>query len=254
LLSPVQIFDAAVAAAKVKTSRPAGRTFAFAVLAGVFIGLGAMFMLVVRSDSSLPFAMSTLLGGLVFCLGLLSVMVAGAELFTGNSLMVLAAWEKKIPVAELLKSWALVWAGNLAGAVALAFVLSLAGFGSLNSGAVGETAASVALAKSSLPAVEILVRGVLCNFLVCLAVWMGFSADSVGGKLAAAVLPVSAFVAAGFEHCVANMFFMPMGWLCGATLDPVAVLSNIALSTVGNVLGGAVAFAGLYWLALHPER
>jgi formate transporter len=242
-------------------------TLALGFLAGLFIGLGALVMLFVKSDAALSFAPAQLLGGLSFSLGLLLVTAAGAELFTGNTLMVCAAASGRIPWRAMLRNWALVWPANLAGALFLVFLVYMADAASMNGGAVGEAMVSVAYAKIDLPAQTIFFRAVLCNVLVCLAVWMGFAGRSVIDKVFTTVFPVVAFVACGFEHCIANMFFLPAGIVAagaggyaGAGLDAAAVAEvvnlggaacNILVATAGNIVGGALVVGGLYWLALH---
>ena len=255
-----------------KTKQTAGRAFVLSIMAGMMIGMGATFMLFVKSDASLSFAPSQILGGLCFSLGLLCVIVAGAELFTGNSLMVMAAADKKIAWSDLLKNWGIVYLGNLVGSLILVGILLLAGTPSMNGGAVGNAMINVAASKIALPPEQILFRGIMCNLLVCLAVWMGFAGRTVIDKVFTTIFPVMAFVACGFEHCVANMFFLPMGIAamntCGysgevaveklasltTTLTASGACYNIALATVGNVIGGAVLVGIVYWLAYRSKN
>lgn len=259
-LAGAQIVARAEAVGKTKAQMPASRAFLLAVLAGLFIGMGGMFMLLVKSDASLGFAASSLLGALAFSVGLFLVLVAGAELFTGNNLMVLGLLSGRYSPASLLRSWAVVYAGNLVGSLLLVALLLLADYASMNGGAVGETMVSVAAAKCSLPWDVAFGRAIMCNILVCLAVWMGFAARTVVDRFLCAALPVTAFVACGFEHCVANMFFLPMGLLAhaagvapeGANLAALTMgglLSNLSAATLGNMVGGAAFLAGTYWLA-----
>ena len=243
-----------------KAKMPPLRAFLLAVLAGLFIGMGGMFMLLVKSDATLGFAASSLLGGLAFSLGLFAVLVAGAELFTGNNLMFQGFLSARYPLGALLRSWLVVYAGNLVGSLLLVALLQLANFAGMNGGAVGTTMVSVATAKCALPWTVAFGRAIMCNVLVCLAVWLGFAARTVVDKFLCAALPVTAFVACGFEHCVANMFFIPMGIAARAAgaapegLDTAALglggfVSNLSAATLGNIIGGAVLFAGIYWLA-----
>lgn len=238
------------------------------ILSGMFIGVGALFMTFVRADQSLSFAASILLGGLVFSLGLICVVVAGAELFTGNSLMVMAALSKKITWAELGKNWVVVWVFNLLGSlilVALVFGCSLMAT-QAGENTIGNQMVSIASAKINLSPVQILFRGIMCNFLVCLAVWMGFAGRTVIDKIFTCIFPVMAFVAMGFEHCIANMFFLPMGILAssqgfGTQIDASLLANvniggaayNICLATVGNIIGGAIFVGALYWLAYRKK-
>lgn len=259
-LAGAQIEAKAEAVGEGKAKMGVLRTFVLAVLAGLFIGMGGMFMLLVKSDATLGFAASSLLGGAAFSLGLFAVLVAGAELFTGNNLMVQGWLSKRYSTGALLRSWLVVYAGNFVGSLLLVCLLRLADFGGMGAGAVGTTMVSVAAAKCALPWGTAFGRAIMCNILVCLAVWMGFAARTVVDKFLCAALPVTAFVACGFEHCVANMFFIPMGMVAqsagaayeganAAALSVGGMLSNLSAATLGNIVGGAVLFAGLYWLA-----
>ena len=211
-----------------------------------------MFTLV-ASDAGLGFATSRLLGGLVFSLGLFMVVVAGAELFTGNNLLAMAWASGRITSAELLRNWAVVAAANLAGAVGLALLVRLADHGALNDGAVARTAVRIATAKVELSWPVAFFRGVLCNVLVCMAVWLAMAARSVADKLAAVVLPVTAFVAAGFEHSIANMYFFPLAMLLGAPITVADALRNLVPVIAGNIAGGSVLVALVYWaIYLRP--
>ena len=244
-----------------KTKLAVGRCFALSILAGLFIGCGALFMLLVKGGADgMPFAASQVLGGLCFSLGLITVIVAGAELFTGNSLMVCAAMSKKISWGALVKNWIIVWLGNLVGSLLLVFIIYFANTAGMNNGGVGAAMVAVASGKVSLTPSVIFFRGIMCNFLVCLAVWMGFAGKSVIDKIFTAIFPVMAFVACGFEHCVANMFFLPMGYVAqgagfgdgGITILNIAC--NIGMATIGNIVGGAVLVGLIYWLSYHKKE
>ena len=248
-LTPAQIAAKAVAVGEGKAALAYPKAFALAMLAGVFIGFGAMFMLIVKADSTLSFAASQLLSGLVFSVGLFLVVTAGAELFTGNSLMAAGLLKKRYGLPKLLLAWLVVYAGNLAGSLLLAWMLHMAGVSGMDAGAVGEAAAKIASSKASLAPATAFFRGVLCNMLVCLAVWMSFAARTVIDKLATCIMPVMAFVACGYEHSIANMFFLPFGILCGSDAALTGVLSNIFFVTLGNIVGGAVLIACSYWFA-----
>ena len=264
-LAGAQIEQKAEVVGSTKAGLSLGRAFVLAVLAGFFIGMGGMFMLLVKSDATLGFAASSLLGGFCFSLGLFAVLVAGAELFTGNNLMLLGTLGGKYSLGTLLRSWIVVYAGNLVGSLALVACLSLASFGGMNGGAVAATMVSVAATKCALPWGVAFGRAIMCNVLVCLAVWMGFAARTVVDKFLCAAMPVMAFVACGFEHCVANMFFIPMGMVAlasgvapeGAALEALTMAgfaSNLSAATLGNIVGGAVLFAGAYWLAYGKRK
>jgi len=203
----------------------------------------------VKSDATLGFASAQVLGGVAFCLGLLLVVVAGAELFTGNNLLAMAWADGKVSSREVLRNWGVVCLANLVGAAGLALVVFLSGHPGLNGGAIGQTVVKIALAKQALPWHEALLRGVLCNVLVCMAVWMAMAGRSVVDKAVAIVFPISAFVAAGFEHSIANMYFMPLAWLLqhsgqvpvdGGWVTVGGMLANWAPVIAGNLLGGSV--------------
>jgi formate transporter len=217
------------------------------VLAGAFVGLGALMFTLVASDASLGFAASRLLGGLVFSLGLVLVTVAGAELFTGNNLIAMAWASGQVSTGALLRNWALVGAANAVGAAGLALLVWLSGQGALNHGEVARAAVRIALAKAELPWTQAFFRGVLCNVLVCMAVWMAMAGRSVADKAVATVFPITAFVAAGFEHSIANLYFFPLALLIGAPLSAADIAHNLLLVIAGNIVGGSVLVALVYW-------
>jgi len=224
------------------------------VLAGAFIGLGALMSTLVASDASLGFAASRLLGGLGFSLGLVLVTVAGAELFTGNNLLAMAWASGRLSTREVLLNWVVVCAANFVGAAGLAMLVWLSGHGALNEGAVGRAAIRIATAKAQLPLAEAFFRGVLCNVLVCMAVWMALAGRSVTDKVMAIVFPITAFVAAGFEHSIANMYFFPLAIALGAPLDGGDLLRNLLPVIAGNIVGGSVLVALVYWVIyLRPS-
>ena len=254
-----------------KTKLSVRSCFALSIMAGMLIATGATFMLMVKSDAALSFGPSQLLGGFCFSLGLLCVIVAGAELFTGNCLMVVAAADGKISWASVLKNWALVYVGNLVGSLIVVGILIGCNFAGMNNGAVGDAMINVAYGKISLDPQVIFFRGIMCNWLVCLAVWMGFAGRTVIDKIFTSVFPVIAFVACGFEHCVANMFFLPMGIAALNTYGFVGAVDaaklasvtnaltvsgacyNIALATLGNIVGGAIMVGMVYWVAYRNK-
>lgn len=225
------------------------------VLAGAFIGLGTMLSLIVRADAGLGFAASQLGSGLAFSLGLMLVVVAGAELFTRNNLLVMAWADGRIGTAQLLRNWGVVALANFAGAAGLALLVSWSGHPGLGDGLVARAAVRLAIAKQELPPAQAFFRGVLCNVLVCAAVWMAMAGRSVVDKAVAVVFPVTAFVAAGFEHSIANMYLFPLALLLqpdvAAGAAPVLTvggsLRNLAAVIAGNLLGGSV----LVGLAYH---
>lgn len=229
------------------------------LLAGAFIGLGALYFVLVRSDASLGFAARQVLGGVVFSLGLILVVVAGAELFTGNNLLAMAWADGRITTRELLVNWIIVCIGNFAGAAGLALLVFLSGHADMNNGAIGREYIAIATAKAALPFWTALFKGMLCNVLVCMAVWMALAGRSVIDKVVAIVFPISAFVAAGFEHSVANMYFFPLAMLqqafdgnaAGAAAAGNAVTwagfaGNMVPVILGNILGGSVLVGLVY--------
>ncbi len=217
------------------------------VLAGGFIALGSLLYTLVMADATLGFAAQRFLGGLVFSLGLLLVVVAGAELFTGNNLLAMAWAAGRLSTGEVLRNWLLVGCANLVGAAGVALLAWLAGHGTLAQGAVGQTVVRIATAKAELGAGPAFFRGVLCNLLVCMAVWMAIGGRSLVDKAVAVVFPVTGFVAAGFEHSIANLYFFPLALLLGAPLSAADIAGNLLPVIAGNLVGGSVLVAGIYW-------
>ncbi len=229
------------------------------VLAGAFIGLGAMFNVIVLSDASIPIALRRVLGGMVFSLGLFLVLVAGAELFTGNNLLAMAWAERKVTTLDVLYNWTVVCVSNLVGAIGLAWLVFLSGHPGNDGGAVAETYLRIAAAKTSLPPLRAFASGVLCNVLVCSAVWVAMAGRSVTDKLLAIVLPVAAFVAAGFEHSIANMYLIPLAMMlqesAGHTPDVAGLARNLVPVIAGNIVGGSVLVALVYHVIyIRPRR
>jgi formate/nitrite transporter len=222
------------------------------VTAGGFIGLGALYYTVLVSDPSLSFATTRVLGGVAFSLGLILVVVAGAELFTGNNLLVMAWADGQITCGEVLRNWLVVYVANALGAVGLAVIVYLSKHGEMNHGAVAAQYVKIAAAKTALPFLEAFFKGVLCNLLVCLAVWIAMAGRGVADKILAILFPISAFVAAGFEHCVANMYFIPLGILLSGggpgSPDWRGFAANMLPVTLGNVVGGSIMVAAVYYL------
>jgi formate transporter len=257
-----------------KANLDAVTTFALAILAGAFIALGANFATLVWTDNGLAYGVSRLLGGLVFSLGLILVIVGGSELFTGNSLIVMAWASRKIRTLQLLRNWAIVYVGNFVGAFATAFGIYVAHQWTFDSYKVGATALNIANTKVGLDFVSAFALGIFCNALVCLAVWLCYSARSTTDKILAIIPPITAFVAAGFEHSVANMYFIPIGLLvrnepqvltaAGKTAEQLAnltwggfLLNNLLPVTLGNIVGGGIMVAAVYWfvyLRNEPEH
>lgn len=241
--------------------------FVLAILGGAFIGLGGLFATVVMSgaEGHLSYGVTRLLGGGVFSLGLVLILLGGAQLFTGDCLMVMAWASDRLRFGELLRVWTTVWLGNFVGAAATAALVFLSGQYKFGHGAVGATALYYAGSKANLPPSEAFFLAILCNVLVCLAVWLALGARTVTDKILAITFPVSAFVAAGFEHCVANMYFVPLGLMIDAwapasfwldlahtgTIRPDIPIGGFAIDlaavTFGNWIGGALLVGGVYW-------
>src|SRR5579859_203023 len=250
-----------------KVGLSAANTLALGVLAGAFIALGAIFATTVTAGgANLPYGVSRLLAGVAFSLGLILVVVAGAELFTGNNLIVMAWAGRRVSTARLLRNWVLVYIGNFAGAIATAGLLYVGKQYTFGNGAVGEQAVAIASGKTSLGFVQAIALAAFCNALVCLAVWLAYSARTTTDKILAIIPPISAFVASGFEHSVANMFFIPMGLLVKSNHAFVAahqmpanltwarfLWANLLPVTIGNILGGALMVGAVYWFVyLRP--
>jgi formate transporter len=242
-----------------KSALDAPTTFALAVLAGAFIAVGAAFATTTLAGSStLPYGVARLLGGLTFSLGLILVIVAGAELFTGNNLIVMAWASRRVSTARLLRNWGIVYAGNLTGALATAALMYAAKQYEFGHGAVGETATSIAATKVGYGFGQAVALGMLCNALVCLAVWLCYSARTTGDKILAIIPPITAFVACGFEHSVANMYFVPYGLLVGTDAPGLTwghfVTANLIPVTIGNVIGGSLMVGAIYWFVYLRDR
>jgi formate transporter len=238
-------------------------TFTLAILAGAFIAIGAMFSTIVGAGSAgvLPFGLARLVTGVAFSLGLVLVSVGGAELFTGNNLIVMAWLSGRVSGKDLLRHWGLVYAGNFAGAVATAALVFLGGVHTMGKGAVGAGLLATATAKLHLGWGQALILGILCNGLVCLAVWLSYSARTTTDRILAIVPPVTAFVAAGFEHSVANMYFVPAAWLvqritgAGAELGwQTFIFRNLLPVTLGNLIGGTLLVGAVYWFVYLRGR
>jgi formate/nitrite transporter len=241
--------------------------FALAILAGAFIGVGAIFATTVLAGSStLPYGVARLLGGLAFTTGLILVVVGGAELFTGNNLIIMAFASRKVSLGGLLRNWAIVYVGNFVGSIATAYIMFLSKQYTFGSGAIGITALSTGNSKCSLTFIQAIALGIMCNALVCMAVWLCFSARSTTDKILSIIPPIAAFVAAGFEHSVANMYFIPVAlfistdtaWL-SSLADKAPKIANLTWGnffianllpvTIGNIIGGAGMVGLVYWFA-----
>ena len=272
-LLPPEMALACEVAGTAKAGRDEVALIVLGVLAGAFIAFGAIFMTIVTTGADdLPWGVARLLAGLVFSLGLVLVIVGGAELFTGDSLMIVACASRRITAGSLLRAWALVYVGNIVGAVGTAALVFLAGQHEFAGGAVGKTALAIASLKAGLPTGQLFFLAVLCNVLVCLAVWMSFGARSAGDKVMVIVPPIAAFVAAGFEHSVANLYFLPYAlavkywagpefWTAiggnatdYAALTLAAAAHNVIVATFGNLIGGSLMVGAVYWFVYLRRR
>ena len=262
--TPRQMAARVESAGVIKARLDTSSTLALGFLGGAFIGLGADFAIMAVLGTDPAQVPSRLLGALAFSLGLILVIVGGAELFTGNNLISMAWASRKITTGQLLRNWVLVFTGNALGAVSTAFFVHLSGQWRLEGAAAGASAVKIALAKVSLAPGEAFLRGVLGNVLVCLAVWLCFSARSTADKILSIVFPVTAFVACGFEHSIANLFLVPLGLFLrdqvGQTTPPEGLgwieflTRNLLPVTAGNVVGGSLFVGGVYWfIYLRPR-
>jgi formate/nitrite transporter len=256
--SPPEIREAIEKVGVKKANMPFLPLFMLAVVAGGSIGFGALYYTIVASDSDLSFAATRVVGGLVFSVGLVIVLVAGAELFTGNNLIVMAWAARKISTKQVLRNWIIVYCGNLVGSLGLAVLVLFSHHPDMGGGRIALTVLNTAVAKISPDMVTLFFKGVLCNVLVCLAVWLAYAGRSVTDKIVGLILPVSAFVAAGFEHCIANMYFLPLAWLLiaigrvpadfeSSLITIPGILHNLLPVTVGNIIGGAGLVGFVYW-------
>lgn len=270
-LLPPQVAAKTEAIGVAKARMPFVTTFVLAVLAGAFIALGADFFTVVTTDSGLGYGTTRLLGGVAFSLGLILVVIGGAELFTGNNLIVMAWANRRISALELLRNWGIVYVGNFAGAFATAAIVYASGQWKFDSYLVGANAVRIAQRTTDLAFGEAIALGVLCNALVCLAVWLTYSARSNIDKAVAIVFPITAFVASGFEHSVANMYFIPLGLFVKHEKNVTALdtMRSVDLSkltwgdffarnllpvTIGNIAGGALMVGIVYWFVYLRPR
>jgi len=244
-------------------------TFALAILAGAFIALGCIFFTVSQTTGgvAVPWGISRVIGGLTFCLGLILVIVGGAELFTGNNLIIMAWASRQLSTWRVLRNWGIVYIGNLCGAVATALFVFWGKHYEFANGGIGLPALNIGLSKVSLDFVQAIILGILCNAMVCLAVWLTYSARTVIGRILSIIFPIAGFVAAGFEHCVANMYFIPFAILIRAGAGPdfwqnigttasayndltwgSFIVNNLIPVTIGNIIGGVFFVALVYWV------
>ncbi|MCC5796428.1 MAG: formate/nitrite transporter family protein [Methylophaga sp.] len=266
----VDAFTPAEVAEKVKTvgvdkaNMPLLPLVVLSLMAGAFISFAAMYYTVVMTDANMAYGLSRLIGGLVFALGFILVVVAGAELFTGNTLVVMAYAKRQISFLGLMRNWGIVYFGNAIGALVTVYLVYLSGYLGNAEYGVGVTAIKTGLAKVELTTTEAFVRGLFCNVLVCLGSWMVYASRSVTDKVMAVLFPISGFVAMGFEHSIANMYMIPIAMVAAAdqaivaasqldasqlqALDFSGLMGNIVPVTLGNIVGGVGFVAMAYYL------
>ena len=262
--SPKEIANNYIAIGKGKVNTPVAKMFVLGILAGIFIAFGGVAS--TAAAVSIPLAsVGKFLGACIFPGGLTMVLLAGSELFTGNCLLVIPLCKKEITLGGMLKNWVVVFLGNLVGSLIMVGLVFLSNYQGMNGGAVGTTIVSVAAGKMSPDWLTVFAKGIMCNFLGCLAVWIAYGSKTVADKMLGILLPIAAFVACGFEHCVANMFFLPFGILLAsagiapAGIDPSTVswagaLWNWSASVPGNIIGGALFVGMAYWIAYHKKE
>jgi len=260
MFTPKEVAQNVIGIGKAKATNAPAKLFLLGILAGMFIALAAVGANTASSVIENASA-AKLIGACVFPVGLAMVLIAGSELFTGNNLIIVAVLEKEVTLAQMLKNWLFVYIGNFVGALLIAVLVNYSGQLDLFGGALAATTIKAAATKASLNFGKAILLGILCNFLVCIAVWMSFAAKTVGGKIAGLFLPIMLFVLAGFEHSVANMYYVPSGlFAAGLYPDAAAGVANIANLTwgnffinnlipvtIGNIIGGVGLVGCMYW-------
>lgn len=265
-LLPAEMASKAESLGVTKANMPLTKMLVLAILAGAFIAFGAVFFTTVTAASTMSYGLTRLLGGLCFSLGLVLVIVGGAELFTGNNLIIMAWANKKVSTLQVLKNWGVVYLGNFIGALFIVVLMLFAKQYQAASGMVGMNVLNIAKAKCELGFTQAVASGILCNILVCLAVWLCFSSSSTTGKIISIMFPITAFVSSGFEHSIANMYFVPKAIILlqqqdavlltlieqsGKNYDAITwsnfLINNLLPVTLGNIIGGAVLVGLVYW-------
>ncbi len=255
-LTPGEIAESTINVGIKKANNSALNTIILGILAGLFISIGGHAdITIMQTFPNIDIGFTKFLGGAVFPVGLLLVVVAGGELFTGNCLMTMALVDKKITLNQMLKNWSLVYLGNFIGSVIFAASLVFIGAYKLGS-PMAETAFTIAAGKMSASVAQIVVKGIYANILVCLAVWLAYGAQDIASKTIAMWFPVMTFVMLGFEHSIANMFFLPLAKFLGFEVSWTQMwLHNIIPATVGNIIGGAIVIPLLYYVVyIFPQR
>jgi formate/nitrite transporter len=255
---PTETADRICRWSRAKAALPLQRLLSLGGLGGLYIGLGGALATLAMSESSLGIGPTRWLGGLAFSLGLILVVMGGAELSTGNCLMAISRLRGATTGREIWRNWSWSYAANAAGALALAWLVVLSGI--YDAEPLHRTAIRIAETKLALPAPQAFARGVLANMLVCFAVWLATTSQSATGKVVGIMFPISAFVALGFEHSIANLYLIPVGMMVGASGTTLDLVRNITAVTAGNLVGGAIVAGGLLWFGhghvteLKPTR
>ena len=279
--APAKIAENFIGVGKAKGSLTIFKMLILGILAGAYIGFGAELstMVLTGTQNTMGLGMSKLFGGAVFSVGLMLVVIGGAELFTGNNLMTIGVSAGEVKWTAMLKNWVIVYIANFIGSLILVYIMYksnlwktgfVAGQCPLEGGACANTALGIAISKVNLGWGEAFYRGIGCNWLVCLAVWLAAAADDISGKVWGIFFPIMAFVASGFEHCVANMYFIPMGialkadpalaeyvGTLGAKADALTwggfLNNNLVPVTIGNIVGGAI-FVGIVYFMMYLKK
>ena len=272
-LMPDKMAEQAEDAGINKVNRSFSKTFVLAILAGAFISFGAIFAITVTAELTLSSGFTKLLGGVAFSLGLILIIIGGAELFTGNNLIVMAWANKRIKTIQVIKNWSIVYSGNFIGAISIAVLMLFSMQYSSGTGNIGAKTLSIAETKCSLGFVQAIILGILCNVLVCLAVWLCYSAKSTSGRILSILLPISAFVAIGFEHSIADMYLIPKAlfikrfaneaFWTRINASPAMyenltwgnfIVNNLIPVTLGNIIGGAGLVGLVYWYVYLKDK
>lgn len=249
--TPSQIAERVLKMGVTKANADTTTLLILGIMAGAFIALGGLLFAVTVTGSNLGFGITRFIGGISFCLGLILVVIGGAELFTGNNLLAMAWAGNMISTKAMLRNWYIVYLGNVIGALGMVACTAWAHTADMADGTVGATLIGIAQSKVHLGLGAAFIKGILCNTLVCLAVWLAMGGHSVTDKILAIIFPISAFVAMGFEHSIANWFFLPLGMMLDTSgnVTMQGSMLNLVVVTFGNIVGGSLLVAGVYWVA-----
>lgn len=244
-LTPGEVANATVNAGIKKAGLSTKSCILLGILAGIFIGFGGLANIIISQTlGGIDAGLAKFAGAAVFPVGLILVVVCGSELFTGNNLIALAVMDNKVSIGKMFRNWSLVWIGNFIGSLIL---VALVYYGTVLTGDAMSKSIGIAESKAGIDIMSMILRGILCNIIVVLSVWMATAAQDIVSKIFACWFPIMLFVLCGFEHSVANMFFIPMGMVLGANVTIGAMLSNLVFVTVGNIIGGAIIIPMVYY-------